>query len=365
MRALWLKLHRWLALSLGLVLAVVGLLGSALTITGPLDRKAHPELFRADSGRPLAAGTMEQLRQRLATEFGAPATLTFRPPREAGETLRVSVRGPWHGNIYVDPATGREQGRRGENEGLHNVVFELHSALLMEETGKAVLAVAALAYVVLLVTGLVLWWPARWRGALRIVLDRGATRALFDLHRVGGAVLGVLVAVSVLSGAYMAWRPLSAAVTAAAGRVPLKPPAVAAPAAAARVPLDEAARQAHLLFPDALLGYVQLSTGDRQAVRVRLKLPDDPHPNGLTSVWLHPHSGDVLRVDPWYTLDPGARAYTVVYPLHSGELGGVPHTVLTALLGLVLFGFAVSGVWLWWQRRSARAASILLRRANT
>ena len=49
-------------------------------------------------------------------------------------------------------------------------------------------------------------------------------------------------------------------------------------------------------------------------------------------------------------LDPGAQAYTWVYPLHIGELGGKSHEVLNALLGLALAGFAGSGLWLWWRR---------------
>jgi len=360
LRRLWLKLHRWLALSLGLVLAFAALLGAALTIAKPLDRRANPQLFSAASPAPVRADNalLQRTRAVLAAEFGRDAALTFRPPREPGETLWAIVRGPWRGTVYFDPASGRELGRRGEHEGLYNTMFELHSALLMEDTGKAVLASAALAYAVLLATGLVLWWPARWSRAWHVEWRRGSFRALFDLHRVGGALLGVVIAVGVLSGAYMAWRPLSAAVTAAAGSDPLRPPAVppggnAAPPKA----LDDAVRDAQARFAGAMVGYVQVPAGDRKPVRVRLKLADDPHPNGLTSVWLHPLSGAVLRVDRWSALDPGARAYTWVYPLHTGELGGLPHTVLNALLGLVLAGFAGSGLWLWWQRRPARAAA--------
>jgi len=363
LRRLWLKLHRWLALTLGVLLAFVALLGAALTVAKPLDRWTYPQLFSAGSTAPLGAQRLEQVRQARVAEFGRDTSLTFRPPREAGETLWVIVRGAWHGTVYVDPSSGRELGRRGEHEGLYNLLFELHSSLLMEDAGKAVLASLALVYLVLLASGLVLWWPTHWSGAWRIELRRGARRALFDLHRAGGSLLGVFVAVSVVTGAYMAWRPLSAAVTAVAGADALRPPPVLGGATALPMALDDAVRRARALFPGAMVGYVQVA-GERKPVRVRLKLADDPHPNGLTSVWLHPASGEVLRVDRWSALDPGARAYTVIYPLHTGELGGVLHTVLNALLGLVLVGFAASGVWLWWQRRPARVATDSLNRRS-
>jgi uncharacterized iron-regulated membrane protein len=86
-------------------------------------------------------------------------------------------------------------------------------------------------------------------------------------------------------------------------------------------------------------------------VRVRLRLPDDPHPNGLTSVWLHPQSGAVLAAVRWDRLDLGSRAYAIVYPLHIGQWFGPPQQVLHALLGSALAMLAAAGLWLWWQRR--------------
>lgn len=356
-RRLWLLAHRWLALTLGVLLAFVALLGAALTVGKPLDRWAHPELFSA-AGAPSAtdADVLEQVHRGLVSQFGPKTSVTLRPPRESTDTLWALVRSPaWEGTLYFDPATGRELGRRGEHEGAFNLLFELHSSLLLGDTGKQVLAALALVYLVLLVSGLVLWWPAHWSQAWRVELRRGPRRAWFDLHRAGGSLLGLLIAVVVVTGAYMAWRPLSGAVTALSGQAPVKPPHVQATGAVPAVPLDDKLRHARAIFPDGRVGYVQVPAGIDRPIRVRLRLPDDPHPNGLTSVWLHPVSGEVLAAYRWHELDPGARAYSVIYPLHTGELGGPLHTVLTALLGLTLVGLAGSGVWLWWRRRAAPA----------
>nr|WP_316639718.1 PepSY-associated TM helix domain-containing protein [uncultured Roseateles sp.] len=351
LRRWWLRLHRWLALTLGVPLAVVALLGSVLLVLKPIDRWRHAKLFVVAPG-PAAPDLLERVRQRLGAEFGPAAALTFRPPRRADESLRVAVRGPWDGAIYLDPRDARELGRRGEHEGAFNLLFEIHSALLMNETGKPLLALLALAYLVLLMGGLVLWWPRRWRQALVLKLDRGTLRALFDLHRGGGALLGLLIAVPVLSGAYMAWRPLSQAVTALSGQAVQAAPQ--APRLAAPVPglsLDAMVDVARARFGGAPVGYVQVPAGPGKPVRVRLLLADDPHPNGLSSVWLHPHSGAVLATHRWDELDPGARAYSVIYPLHTGELGGLGHTVLNGLLGFALAGLCGSGIYLWWKRR--------------
>lgn len=359
MRRFWLKLHRWLALALGLLLIVVALLGSSLVVLKPLDRWLNAKLFSVPAG-PAALDLLERSRRQLQAEFGPEASFVLRPPREAGESLRATVRGKaWEGFVYFDPRNARELGRRGEREGLFNFVFELHSSLLMKETGKPLLAVLALAYSVLLIGGLVLWWPKRWKQAFALALDRGLLRGLFDLHRTGGAVLGLLIAVPVASGAYMAWKPLSQAVTSMAGQAPLAPPKVkVGDATQSPTPLDSMVATARAHFGGAPVGYIALPAGAAKPVRVRLMLADDPHPNGLTSVWMHPLTGAVLRADRWSELDLGARANSVLYPLHTGELGGFALETLNVLLGLALAAMGITGLLLWWLKRAAPLARL-------
>lgn len=355
-RRVWLKAHRWLALSVGWILAAVGLMGAILIVAQPLDKWVHPELFKAQLASPLAATpvSLESIRQQLVATFGRDTTFTLRPPREPEETLRVLVRGIWNGTIYLNPVTAQEQGRRGETEGFVNVLFKLHSSLLLKDAGKAILAWMALAYLVLLISGIVLWWPKHWPPSLKIELHKGLLRGLFDMHRIGGAVLGLLIAVSVATGAYMAWRPLGQFVTTISGAKVIKPPKIATGASiqAGAVTLDEMAATAQAQFPHDSIGYIQLPAKADQPVRIRMILSDDPHPNGLTSIYLHPKTGEILAINRWNELDPGARAFAVVYPLHTGELGGPLLEAVVFVSGLALGMLGVTGIWLWWRRRT-------------
>lgn len=238
LRRCWTLAHRSIGLTLGSILILAVFTGALMTVARPLDEWVHACLFRVApqvsvvSGLPErqiepradGGGVLERVRQQLASEFGPGASFRLRPPQQADDSLRARVSGSWDGVVYFDPRTAVELGRRSEHQALVNLLFELHSTLLMGEAGKAILALASLAYLFLLISGLVLWWPIRWRQASSAKLKSGPTRALFDLHRVGGSLLGLLIAVSVVSGAYMAWRPLSAAVGAERGAGDDRPP---------------------------------------------------------------------------------------------------------------------------------------------
>lgn len=371
LRRWWKPAHRWVGLTLGWILILAAFTGSLMTVARPLDEWVHADLFRVAPSTHLEAGhashrielgstgdeaVLERVRQRLVAEFGAGSGLRLRLPQQPDESLSVRVSGPWGGMIHYHPRTAAELGRRSDQHTLVNLLFELHSTLLMGDTGKATLAIASIAYLFLLITGLVLWWPARWRHAWGVKWQAGTTRALFDVHRVGGSLLGLLIAVSVVSGAYMVWRPLSVAVTALSGKPVLVPPRLSlAPAsgltATRAAPLDRHVLNARAAMRAGRATLVQVSAQPGLPVRVRWKLPDDPHPVGMSSVWLHPVTAQVLAVQHLDQLDPGMRAFAVMYPLHIGALGGPLHTLATAILGLALTGLGVSGMWLWWRRR--------------
>ncbi|ANN77914.1 PepSY-associated TM helix domain-containing protein [Bordetella flabilis] len=363
LRTLWIRCHRWTALCLGWVLVMSGVTGSLLVVARPLDRWLHPAYFvavtpagEADARSPVS---LEALRQRLAGEFGARASFTFAPPREPGDTLQVLVRAAWRGTLYLDPATGAEQGRRGANEGVVALLYGLHSALWMDQTGKAVLACAALSYLVLLMTGAILWWPRKWPPSLGVAFGKGWTRALFDVHRTGGVVLGLALALCIATGAYLAWRPIGGWITWLSGEPRTAAPALpaasgAAQASAAAASLDELAARAQAALPEGAIGYFLYSPRLDRPLAVRMRVPDDPHPNGRSTVWLDPRSGAVLAIHRWNELDPGTRVNSYIYPLHTGELGGVAWQAAVAMLGLTLAALGGSGIWLWWRRRMAR-----------
>jgi uncharacterized iron-regulated membrane protein len=356
MRALARFVHRWVGLAVAAILFVSGFTGALLVGARPLDRVLHPQLFTSGLTAQDAwpAQAYDEIARRLTAEFPG-SRLIYRLPRRPDSSMQVYVIGDWRGEIFFD-ARGAERGRRGDGEGFYNWMFELHSSLLSERTGKTVLFACATAYLLLFAAGLVAWWPKRLRSGFALELGRGARRAAFDLHRVGGAVLGLVVLVSVSSGAYMAYRPLSTWIAHLAGSPPQPPPSVA-PAPLTPLFQRELRLSSVIATADAALEQGRVSIVDwppSGGIRVRKQLPDEVHPNGLSSVWLNPSTGAVVRETAWHKADAAVRGFEFIYPLHIGELGGWVHSMLVLIAGVSLALLAGSGPWLWLSRRSAR-----------
>lgn len=99
--------------------------------------------------------------------------------RKDGEAIRV----------WVHPETLAVLGAQPEDERLMRWMFKLHGELLMGDRGSNLVELAASWTIVMLLTGVYLWWPRSTSGGAGVLyprLRRGASILWRDLHGVTG-----------------------------------------------------------------------------------------------------------------------------------------------------------------------------------
>jgi uncharacterized iron-regulated membrane protein len=86
-----------------------------------------------------------------------------------------------------------------------STLIALHDDLLAGPAGRRVNGLGALAVLLVVLTGLVVWWPgiARWRRSLVLRRTVGWARLTWDLHSAVGIWSSAFVLVSALSGLYL------------------------------------------------------------------------------------------------------------------------------------------------------------------
>lgn len=93
-------------------------------------------------------------------------------------------------------------------------------------------------------------------------------------------MIGGLIALSVVTGAYLAWRQLGEYVTALSGAKAIK--TTKAPKGdedqATTMPLDDMVARAQAEFPDDWIDNIQIPADPVRPIRIRMRLADDPHP---------------------------------------------------------------------------------------
>ncbi len=140
-RAIWLRLHRWLALAAALPLIILGLTGAVMTFENELDRLLNPRLWNVNPrGERLAwQDVIDRVRGAYPRDRVAALQLPARDDRAAMITLTSGLL------VHVDPYDGTILGTRRRQEILTVKIHQFHTNLWLGQRGSLVMGSSALA----------------------------------------------------------------------------------------------------------------------------------------------------------------------------------------------------------------------------
>jgi uncharacterized iron-regulated membrane protein len=358
-RRVLLLVHLWTGLVVGSYAVLIGLSGAALTFRAELQGRAYPEFF----GGPSATGALadptvvvEQLRQRYpGYRFSG---IDYPTARRHSFLAYLARDGEELRTVFSDPVTGGVLGELPRHDWIQRLQ-DVHFNLLMGATGYVVSGVGAMCLVVLVLTGLILWWPgvSRWTEALTVHTGRGWRRVIRECHWVTGAWTAGLLLLWAITGVYFCFPvqfreavnvilPLTTPVAPvsayrlAGGDVPSE---VLVSRAMARVPGAQVAR----LFLPAT------ATASAAVVLARREHGDFDTRDEVT-VYFDRHTGEFLGLNDQSGRTAGDRVMAWLGVLHVGSFGGTPVRALWMVTGLAFPLLAVTGVVMWWTRRSGK-----------
>jgi uncharacterized iron-regulated membrane protein len=264
---------------------------------------------------------------------------------------------------YVDAGTQRRMrvdgGGRVLRDGLENTPFAnggffrtltlIHTSLLAGDTGEWLIALSGMLLISNVAMGLKLAWPraGMWRRALTLRSSTNEAARLYGIHRTIG--LWVAVPLLIVLAAGVALR-FDDGIERALG-VARAPPS-SAPAGYGITPA-QALDIALARFPGSTLTALSMPTSAGAWYRVRVHAPEEvPRMYGTTTVFVSAANGQILREYPARE-DSFARSfYDSLYPLHTGELGGLAGRWFLLSMGVSLLVMGVYGIRLWLARRS-------------
>ena len=352
------RAHLWLGLGLGLLFAVLGLTGSALVFYTGIDAALHPAI-RAGQGDPPPGLTAPVWDRALAigrARWHDPGgKWTFEMTGEGGAIPARYYPAPGHhgDREMVWFSADGTRVMRAEPWGgyLMSWLYRLHMQLLAGEFGSQVVGWSGVAMLVLLVSGVLAWWPrGRWRKALAFKRDAAPIRRLRDLHKLFGLWSMMPLFVLVATGVLLALPAVMQALLAPK----LIPAPMSRDGGGGQITIVQALAAAHRALPDGRIVFVDVPGARDGAIRVRLQVPGDPHQRFPGSyAFVDRLSGRVLAVHDVRRAGIGSSVASWVRTLHDGTIGGMATRILAMLFGVVPALLLATGILHWFRRRAA------------
>ncbi|WP_144095955.1 PepSY-associated TM helix domain-containing protein [Croceicoccus sediminis] len=271
-------------------------------------------------------------------------------------------------DVYLSDATGsremridgsgtvlrvQEDGEKIANGAWMETLVTFHQNLLMDETGSWIVGISGALLFSNIIAGFMIArpWKAGWRRSL-IPIGRGPARArYYSWHRAIGLWAAIPALLLVGSGILLVFYDTVETTVSPPPRT-LPPHMVEAPM---RTGPAEAIDIAMNAFPSATLTALTMPTKGDKAYVVRLRQPGEGRKiYGMTTVIVDATTGsEMARFDPLN--DSMARSFVDgLFPMHTGELGGLPGRIAAMLIGFWLLTLAWLGYRQWTMRRSKR-----------
>ncbi|RYZ97586.1 MAG: PepSY domain-containing protein [Sphingobacteriaceae bacterium] len=213
-------LHLWLGLISGIIVFIVCITGCTWVFNEEINQLLEPETRIEKQNKPiLMPSQLQQVALSVYPEL-RPAYVNYQQDRTVSVYLREKVkdkdkkkRGRGDGaTIKINPYTGevvaKQLHKKDETEFFSWVLNGHRFLWLPYEIGRPIVNYSVLIFVVILITGLIWWWPKKWNRSTReksFSIKWGASfkRVNLDLHNVLGFYAMLFLLAIALTG--MVW----------------------------------------------------------------------------------------------------------------------------------------------------------------
>lgn len=367
-KLLW--LHKWLGLISGLVVLIVSLTGCLTVFQDEIQLMTHPEKFFIEKQNLQPSKTVplsqligiaeaklnsgEQI-SRVEVFPEKNRTWIFRAIKINKDGFFYSDYFTYYKRVFVNPYTGNVQVVENTKENFFQIVLQLHMNLLLgKKYGHVLVGFSTIFFAVLCLTGIVLWWPKKWKpktikNSFSINFKAKSKRLNYDLHNVLGFYSLFFALLFAFTGLVFAFpvfkKTISNQLNSLDNKEPQKLSFPFVPQKATTV-LDNGLDYVLATHPNAdqLSIRLEKDIAEPQGIQVRME-------KNRTGVfyWYYfdQKNGQITELKSSNNLQLGSRVTSLNYDLHVGSVGGIYTKILAFLASLVCASLPITGFIIW------------------
>lgn len=353
-------IHRWLGFISGLVVFIVSITGCIFCFQDEIQDAIHSYRKMEDVHKPYLQPSV--LKAAALKKYPAAKVnyiYYYGADRPAAVLTDLGEAGLNY--VYFDPYKGTLLHSENAQSNFFVVVEYIHLYLLLPpKIGGMVVGVSVIIFLVLMITGIVLWWPKRksdrkrsftikWGGRWR--------RVNYDLHNVLGfyaTSIAIVLAVSGLSIAFD-WVRDGIYTTVNLGREypteKIDPQSDAlGKAALTGNPIDIAFRQAQQQSPRAQMFLIYDPSAKAESVGVTAYAKSLRYYES-DEYSFDRYSGRLLKYLPHIKKSAGMKMNDMNYDIHVGQILGLTGKIIAFIVSLICASLPVTGLIVWLGKR--------------
>lgn len=381
------KLHLWFGLSVGIIVFIVSLTGTLYVFKDEVQDSLRKEAIYVKQNeinkKPLS---IEILREKVSLELNEKYPVSsVEIPLDKSKSYRFlyydkSKKG-WNyfqqvlinKQVYVNQYTGEILAVYNEKYDVFNILKYIHWGLLLNsEWGPYVTGIPTVLFIIMLITGIILWWPKnknarKGRFWFNWENVKNWKRKNYDLHNVLGFYASFIALIMSVTGIYFAypyvkntfnltlsgyWEPPKEKEVKSPDSLMVKRDAV----------FDIAAFQTEKLYAGSSSFRITLNGKNKKGKELK-NLPvtvygQDGRFSERNLLTFDKYSGKLLANKPHHKLKAAEKYANANYDVHTGSYFGLFGKIIWFIAGLICTSLPVTGFLVWWGKRKKQGKKI-------
>lgn len=366
------KIHLWLGLASGLIVLFMSVTGCIYVFSQEITNALREEAIYVPAVKEKTIPVSE-LWKKTQDEIGSQKKISnvsvYNNPEKSWIFhcyKRSAEKSIWYLNtieyyeaIYVDPYSGAILGTYNEKTDFFNIIKMLHWSLLLDsEIGQQIIGWGTFIFVIMLITGLVLWWPKnkaarKQRFSFKWKKDTQWKRKNYDIHNIFGFYILSIALVIAFTGMVWAFTWFQAIVYVAASGT-TTPPDIRQEKSIVQkdskvIAMDKAfeiskakhkSADAFQLSPAAdstgvISSYIQQNEGTYYVAH---------------TMQFDQYTGKLLLERNHDEKNFGEKLITANYDIHVGAILGIPGKIIAFIASFICGMLPVTGFLIWYGR---------------
>ena len=344
------QIHLWLGLASGLIVFIVSITGFLYVFEEEIRDYSYQEYLHVPVQEKPFIGLKTIIENYERLEPKQKITALKIEKAEPNATVQISTKKKK--TYYFNPYDGTLINQR--NADWLNTVLEIHRTLLLGEFGELIQGWSVVIFIVMLITGLILWFPKQRRQlkqSLKIKWSGSFKRVNYDLHQVLGFYASIFLLLIAFSGTYFKYDAVKKGVGIVTGSKLRKGDEVVSIAKidSTTIPVrfNKIYENANAKYPGATS--VSFSIRKTGEMRLRMVYPKNWARNQNT-IFFDGKTGQMLRTK-LYKDNNAADVYEASnYELHTGVFFGLPGKIIWSVVSLIGASLPITGFIIWWKK---------------
>src|SRR5690554_2427190 len=361
MRRLFIRIHFWLSLPVGLIISIVCLTGAVLSFQDEILELIYPERYYIEETKGLKPLSLEELVILANQQLRNNSVVSIQIPSDRERTYTLGLKEGGRISAFLNPYSGEITGLFSYSESFFFKIMALHRWLMdgSRTVGKVTVGISTIFFILILITGIFIWIPAnkrRWRHSFRVYISMGIIRFLRDIHTTLGMYAFLLLLMCSLTGLMWSFEGYRTSIFSLFGVDVSQTTHRGGHGGEG----NHQAQDHNVNFAQWDKVFTQLAEGNPEYKYIRIQdksatvlAAEVDHNRATDRYEFNEHTGEIVSSSFYRETKSSSKVMTWAYALHVGTYWGFYGKLITCIASLIGASLPITGYYMYFVRKRA------------